>query len=209
MVEPNKDIPQDITDQILLCLPVKSVTRFKCVCKSWKSLITRPSFTRNHFKRARSQNPKIINDQKLLIPLCGGFRSLDLEKYSFDERPTILIPKNGYYRIQGSCHGLICLLGEIDLRGVYSNGALHWNFDLDSLCTFDLRMERFHYGPRLDASMIGLRWKLFGTGETVNCWGIKKGIYSFDFELWLMEKYCLEGTWTKVLCIPCSSDLPN
>ncbi|XVF66358.1 hypothetical protein PTKIN_Ptkin10aG0029200 [Pterospermum kingtungense] len=281
MADPNKDIPQDITNQILRCLPVKSLTRFKCVSQSWRSVITSPSFTRN---------------QKLLIPLCGGFKSLDLEK-PFDEKATKWIfPRfwqNKYYRILGSCHGLVCLL-EVDLRyvfflwnpctgesnqlpdcdifplewrlfnfygfgydsisddykillssetktvvfslaenlwrtvhegsmpfnftnpdcyndrGLYSNGALHWNVDLDSLCTFDLRMERFQSGPSLDASMVGHKWKLFGmSGETLYCCGIKEGIDSIDVELWSREKYCLEGSWTKVLCIPCSSDLRN
>ncbi|KAG4925951.1 hypothetical protein JHK84_051639 [Glycine max] len=45
-------LPLDLIELILLKLPVKSVTRFKCVCKSWLSLISDPQFGFSHFDLA-------------------------------------------------------------------------------------------------------------------------------------------------------------
>ncbi|XWS39101.1 hypothetical protein CRYUN_Cryun18bG0021300 [Craigia yunnanensis] len=84
--------------------------RFKCVSKSWSSLITRTPFTRNHLKSVSLQNPKTI-DLKLLILLPCGFKSLNLAK-SFDEGAALIRLRfwtNGYKLILGSCHGLVCL----------------------------------------------------------------------------------------------------
>lgn len=42
-------LPNDIiVSHILPKLPVKSLVRFKCVCKSWRSLICNPSFSDQH-----------------------------------------------------------------------------------------------------------------------------------------------------------------
>ncbi|XP_045786418.1 F-box/kelch-repeat protein At3g23880-like [Trifolium pratense] len=43
-------LPHELIIQILLRLPVKSLTRFKCVCKSWFSLISDPHFANSHFQ---------------------------------------------------------------------------------------------------------------------------------------------------------------
>ncbi|XVF66359.1 hypothetical protein PTKIN_Ptkin10aG0029300 [Pterospermum kingtungense] len=114
MAELNKHVPQDITGRTLPLLPVKSLLRFKSVCKSWSSLITSPAFTRNHFDRAlMSRIPKTI-DLKLLLSRPCGFKSFDFEKFSDEIRPfkTFRPPfgQNKFCRILGSCHGLICLL---------------------------------------------------------------------------------------------------
>lgn len=43
-------LPQELILQILLWLRVKSLVRFKCVCKSWFSLISHDShFANSHF----------------------------------------------------------------------------------------------------------------------------------------------------------------
>ncbi|XVF61446.1 hypothetical protein PTKIN_Ptkin08bG0130200 [Pterospermum kingtungense] len=177
MAEPNKSIPQDITDEILPRLPVKSLVRFECVCKSWRSLITSPPFTRNHFKRAMSHNPKTI-DQKLLIPQCCGFKFIDMEK-SFDERAAISI------------------------RPPFWQNRLHDSWFMSWLGMLIRRRERFQFRDRLAASiLVGRKRKLIGTGESLYCCVLKKGIGTVHVEFWLMGKYCSEGSWTKVLRIP-------
>uniref|UniRef100_A0A0E0L8F0 F-box domain-containing protein n=1 Tax=Oryza punctata TaxID=4537 RepID=A0A0E0L8F0_ORYPU len=39
-------IPEDIAEQILLRLPVKSILRFRSVCKSWRAMVADPRFVR-------------------------------------------------------------------------------------------------------------------------------------------------------------------
>jgi len=44
-------LPLELIIQILLRLPVKSLIRFKCVCKSWLSLISKDThFALSHFQ---------------------------------------------------------------------------------------------------------------------------------------------------------------
>ncbi|KAM3340851.1 hypothetical protein P3S68_028486 [Capsicum galapagoense] len=58
------DIPPEVIDEILSRLPVKSLLRFKCVSKSFKSLIDSPKFIQAHLKQ---QSLKPNSDGKLLI----------------------------------------------------------------------------------------------------------------------------------------------
>uniref|UniRef100_A0A0E0DXR1 F-box domain-containing protein n=1 Tax=Oryza meridionalis TaxID=40149 RepID=A0A0E0DXR1_9ORYZ len=39
-------IPEDIVEEILLRLPVKSILRFRSVCKSWRAMVADPRFVR-------------------------------------------------------------------------------------------------------------------------------------------------------------------
>ncbi|XP_057436179.1 F-box/kelch-repeat protein At3g06240-like [Lotus japonicus] len=48
------NLPEDLIPQILLRLPVRSLLRFKTVCKSWLSLISDPQFGKSHFDLAAS-----------------------------------------------------------------------------------------------------------------------------------------------------------
>lgn len=50
-------LPEDLViDQILSRLPVKSLMRFKSVCKRWHSLPTNPSFIASHLKHRNTPN---------------------------------------------------------------------------------------------------------------------------------------------------------
>lgn len=44
---------EESTREILVSFPVKSLLRFKCVCKNWGSLISNPSFTVDHCKKKK------------------------------------------------------------------------------------------------------------------------------------------------------------
>jgi hypothetical protein len=51
-------LPHDLLIQILLKLSVMSLLRFKCVCKSWFSLISDSLFANSHFQ---TQTPRILS----------------------------------------------------------------------------------------------------------------------------------------------------
>ncbi|OMO85415.1 hypothetical protein COLO4_21631 [Corchorus olitorius] len=44
----------ELVDEILLCLPVKSLKRFKLVSKPWNSLISDPNFAQSHLNRSNT-----------------------------------------------------------------------------------------------------------------------------------------------------------
>ncbi|KAH0668577.1 hypothetical protein KY289_023070 [Solanum tuberosum] len=48
---------EESSREILLSLPVKSLLRFKCVCKNWGSLINNPSFTIDHLNLSKKKKP--------------------------------------------------------------------------------------------------------------------------------------------------------
>ncbi|KAI8529405.1 hypothetical protein RHMOL_Rhmol12G0222400 [Rhododendron molle] len=48
-------MPEEIIDEILVKLPVKSLLRFKCVSKSWCSIITSHGFILNHLRNSEKE----------------------------------------------------------------------------------------------------------------------------------------------------------
>ncbi|KAH0739079.1 hypothetical protein KY290_037784 [Solanum tuberosum] len=72
-------MPNDIILNILLRLPVKSLLQFKCVCKSWRSLIEDPQFIKHHYDMSKSD----VNRHKIF--LTGGIcDNMDNYFYSVD-----------------------------------------------------------------------------------------------------------------------------
>ncbi|RHN79380.1 putative F-box domain-containing protein [Medicago truncatula] len=54
-------LPDELITQILLRLPVETLIRFKCVCKSWFSLISNPYFANSQFQiTAATHNHQIL-----------------------------------------------------------------------------------------------------------------------------------------------------
>lgn len=101
-------LPDELIEGILLRLPVKSLLRFKCVCKSWLSLISNPQFAKSHFDLGAAPTHRLLN----LINDCE-FKSIDTDA-AFDDnsREVVfnnLLPPLRYQFIVGSCRGFILL----------------------------------------------------------------------------------------------------
>ncbi|KEH15886.1 putative F-box domain-containing protein [Medicago truncatula] len=119
--------------EILSRLPVKTLMQFKCVCKSWKTLISHdPSFAKLHLQRSPRNTHLLLRlfrepgwgnfDYSLIsIPVSRLLESpsfvTDYQVYYQVKDITIL--NYPYYRLSnmdccnivGSCNGLICLHG--------------------------------------------------------------------------------------------------
>ncbi|KAL3507605.1 hypothetical protein ACH5RR_032987 [Cinchona calisaya] len=103
--ETDQFLPEEIICHIISRLPVKSLFRFRCVCKSWKSLISDPKFllmTNNGRERAifwskSKKNPSFYSLDRDLV-----FTKLPnpLENIPFDS-------SNQEYIFLGSCNGLL------------------------------------------------------------------------------------------------------
>jgi len=74
-------LPIELIIQILLRLPVKSLIRFKCVCKSWLSLISQPHFANSHFQLTAATHTNRI---MLITPYLESL-SIDLESSLNDD----------------------------------------------------------------------------------------------------------------------------
>nr|WRO64607.1 MYB transcription factor protein [Rosa persica] len=131
------NLPEDIVVRILCRLPVKSLIRFTCVSKRWRSIIiSDPQFRKSHFQLAchrrnltrrvlistyPSQVPKPCGTDTQSHRLPSRFQSLSdscsVNNLSFPLEENTL-------QVMASCNGLV-LLGEYYLR-YYKNLSI-WN----------------------------------------------------------------------------------
>ncbi|OIW15305.1 hypothetical protein TanjilG_10745 [Lupinus angustifolius] len=100
-------LPEDIQAEILNRLPVQTLARFRCVCKSWHRLFTDPFFINNHLRRHHSTTPhRIILSRYFKSPLSI---SLHHRNHNLQELHLPFISGHTYY-VKGHCHGLICII---------------------------------------------------------------------------------------------------
>ena len=92
-------VPQDLLEDILKRLPVKSILRFKCVNKSWFTLFHNPTFIAKHYSYSLSQNsPSLIvegcqshchkhyyTEDNGRLPFGSSFMAIYLHPHSDDE----------------------------------------------------------------------------------------------------------------------------
>ncbi|KAI8566689.1 hypothetical protein RHMOL_Rhmol02G0061700 [Rhododendron molle] len=124
---PLPNIPHEIIFDILLRLPVKSLLRFRCVSKSWGSLISQPKFAKTHISLA-STNTDNTHDRLLLRWNESNDLRCDLKSCSIsaimhelsDTAVSLDYPIDGscnWEWIVGSCNGLVC--GTVEKRTVF------------------------------------------------------------------------------------------
>ncbi|KAB2008971.1 hypothetical protein ES319_D10G136000v1 [Gossypium barbadense] len=117
MPETRVEVPEMVMLEILSKLPVKSLTRFRCVCKPWCS-----SFQTPHFITKHHRNNLHNNNLNLLLKRCQGntrddiyyFSQLSIEKgQNFSAQHNIHLPffEDCWYApvVSGPCNGLLCL----------------------------------------------------------------------------------------------------
>ncbi|CAI9098677.1 OLC1v1035362C1 [Oldenlandia corymbosa var. corymbosa] len=118
-------LPEDIIAEILGRLPVKTLLRFKCVCKFWKELISNPNFTLSCTGRDRV----IVG----YVPYASSsFDKHQLYFYSIDDDLSMVkLPDpvddvrpyhyhhHSRFDLYGSCNGLVLFLTD--------NGMYLWN----------------------------------------------------------------------------------
>lgn len=105
--------PEDMILEILLRLPVKSVLRFRSICKSWLRLISHPDFVSNH-QAIASQNPE--NCRKYIVKgleYLLKFNLNDYERTNFGVGSLCLPCMRMMTKAVGVCNGVVCLgLGD-------------------------------------------------------------------------------------------------
>ncbi|VFQ61570.1 unnamed protein product [Cuscuta campestris] len=98
-----------IIRNILSRIPAKSLIRFQCVSKRWRTLIKTPSFIAEHLRRQspclhfRAQKPR--HPKQLPLPL--HLLDCELQVRRVEKQPPIF--ELDFANIVGSCNGLICL----------------------------------------------------------------------------------------------------
>jgi len=110
-------LPEVITE-ILLRLPVKYVLRYRCVCKSWLSLISHPNFATLHFHLAASPTHNLLSIGNDCFPET---LSIDFDASLNGDSayvPPILdfMDHQQHPQIGGSCRGFVFLHSD---KGFY------------------------------------------------------------------------------------------
>lgn len=120
----NEDSPDDLMVEILSRLPVKSLFRLRCVCKSWYSLIKNPLFISKHLK----------NDSNTRLVVIYA-KEDDTEEHSYPKEYFCLFPDETLEDLSlhdlstqepvlGSFKGLYC--GIAFIEGI-NNRITLWN----------------------------------------------------------------------------------
>ncbi|KAM7507997.1 hypothetical protein LguiA_018450 [Lonicera macranthoides] len=109
-------LSQDVLIEILSRLSVKTLMRFKCVCKSWSALIQNPIFTSTHLNRAifTNQNNNLViihQDQYSREDVCTMFQN---EKPDVSVKLRLSPKKQCYILVRGPCNGLFCMYDYFD-----------------------------------------------------------------------------------------------
>ncbi|KAH9711019.1 F-box domain-containing protein [Citrus sinensis] len=120
----NDDSPEDIMIEILSRLPVKSLIRLRCVCKSWYALIKNPNFISMHLKNdvntrliviyAKEDNTEEHSHPKEYFCLFPDETLEDLSLQDLSTQEPVL----------GSFKGLYC--GIVFIEGL-NNRITLWN----------------------------------------------------------------------------------
>ncbi|XP_068642587.1 putative F-box/kelch-repeat protein At1g12870 [Aristolochia californica] len=99
-------VPDEILVQVLIRLPVKSLLRFKCVCRAWRTLISEPFFVEFHLRQQ-----SLIDPQILLLSCAGEVGELCLESLADEggrlNRKLSAVPVESI--LTPSCNGLILI----------------------------------------------------------------------------------------------------
>lgn len=92
-------VPDDLEEEILLRLPLKSILRFKSVSKKWRSIMESRSFAERRMK-AQKKNPKIL--------AVGDHRTESPSRFTLDagEIEVVCLSGDAAKRPSLTCEGL-------------------------------------------------------------------------------------------------------
>ncbi|XP_074266394.1 F-box/kelch-repeat protein At3g06240-like [Silene latifolia] len=101
-------IPAELLTQILAILPVKTLVRFRCVCKSWRSIIDDPDFVSMHRKLNNFNSSKLISLEGLGP---GGYSecSLTVRNAKTLRKTGSIFKSSERYYLLGRCDSLLLM----------------------------------------------------------------------------------------------------
>ncbi|XP_030935079.1 F-box/kelch-repeat protein At3g23880-like [Quercus lobata] len=127
------DLPEEIVLEILARLPVKSLLRFRCVCKTWYSYITNPNFISTHLLCYNNHDGGYVIHMPRTVVLMASFHrphsqicTLAFDR-TFETISEFRIPftfQSGYHGLVGSCNGILCFTDFIKSK---SKNVYLWN----------------------------------------------------------------------------------
>ncbi|KAK5795544.1 hypothetical protein PVK06_036813 [Gossypium arboreum] len=125
MKRPRFELSEALMMEILSKLPVKSLTRFSCVCKYWCSSFRTPHFVSKHYHyNHKNNNLNLLLQQRVAKTYTRVFSQLSTEKDEiFLIKQNIYLPffKDDDILVYGACHGLLCI------QNSFMDKVILWN----------------------------------------------------------------------------------
>jgi F-box interacting protein len=213
-------LPDEVVVDILQRLPVKSLLRFRLICRSWNSLITTPAFIDSHLNRSIENNDSNNLPHPLLIvrycpenPNAEHYK-LFRDDEAFEECTELEFPiksrRINHFLLIGSENGLICFLEQE--RYILWNPSIRKVVTLPKPCITRkthgscwLR-QAFGFDPRTnDYKVVRIAYSAFADKVMVEVYSFSTGSWritsnsvpSLDYvhdTYWLVPKACLKGS---------------
>ncbi|XP_057803068.1 F-box/kelch-repeat protein At3g23880-like [Salvia miltiorrhiza] len=125
-----------IEEEILPRLPVKSLLRFRCVSKSWHSLIGSERFIKTHLKNStNNQNyahwKVILNSRKHGMVHCSMLSYLNEERVNLSPIDDNLMITTDL--VVGCCNGLVCVVNADEFCFFVLNPATRISIELPEI----------------------------------------------------------------------------
>ncbi|XP_038701665.1 F-box protein CPR1-like isoform X1 [Tripterygium wilfordii] len=118
------DLPEDLVVEILWMLPVESLTRFKCVCKSWYYMLRSQDFISKHHQNQSKMNVNAIvthgtSEKRHFIIFSDNMDGM----HGIKEKIWASFMSTHYEQcVAGPCNGLFCIHENI-LKVAFWNPA--------------------------------------------------------------------------------------
>ena len=208
-------LPEELIVEILSWVPVKPLMRFKCVSKTWNSLIFHPTFVKLHLQRSSTNTHVLLtpeeeedppdDDEKVTDGLqraatpCSVLRLLE-------ENPSPAPHDDHYqfndvYSFVGSCNGLICLrFFTVSGRGNFEYWVRFWNpaTRITSQESPHLRLRRRDYMLLEDYVKFG-----FGYDDVSDTYKVVALVFNTKSQNWEVKVHCMGDTcWINILTCP-------
>lgn len=128
----NFDLPEDIILKILCCLPIKSLIRFSCVSKRWRTIIiSDPQFAKSHINSASLQRTisrrlllSVMPTFKFSKPIAGlPYRFQSLENLFGDNSSVTnhtFPSKEHGTDVMASCNGLVIVGSFCEVLSIWN-----------------------------------------------------------------------------------------
>ncbi|KAM7507976.1 hypothetical protein LguiA_018429 [Lonicera macranthoides] len=119
-----RNLPENVKIEIFSRLPVKTLLRFKCVCKSCYTMFESPTFITKHLHHKQDTN--LNHHSRCLVVCCEKvtekYFAIFLANETLNRFVDLELPKFGYRRfslrsILNSCNGIVCLYGNLSDKG--------------------------------------------------------------------------------------------
>ncbi|XP_058739958.1 F-box protein CPR1-like [Vicia villosa] len=177
MSEKRVHLPQELIVEILLRLPVKTVLRCMCACKSWLSFISNPDFATSHFQLAASPTHRFVFLESYPCKILSIDFDASLNPDSSYASLNFDFLRRGYAEIGGSCRGFLFLHNSTDFylwnpsTGVHkqipaSPMTIHGNSML--MCDFSMFMYGFGYNALRDDYLVFLGYYLHNDSSSID-----------------------------------------